>query len=223
MTKTLGLCMLVKNESKIILHCLNSIYKYIDYWVINDTGSTDNTQDIITTFFKNKGINGQLIHDSFVNFGHNQNLILNIAKSKTDYILILDPDMIVNVHDKNFKDHLYHFGYNIQINEEKLIFYTKTLLIDTIQKWIVSGELHTYIHIKDKNSMFYSIFTKHINSISIDLLSFGDISELLEKKQIKWESEWLDYCMILAIINHKFHNLFNLLLYCKYKDTYEIL
>mgnify|MGYP000108736064 CR=1 FL=1 len=26
--------------------------KYIDYWVISDTGSTDGTQDLIKNFFK---------------------------------------------------------------------------------------------------------------------------------------------------------------------------
>ena len=50
----LTLSMIVKNESHIILECLNSLYKEIDYWVIVDTGSTDNTKEIITNFFKEK-------------------------------------------------------------------------------------------------------------------------------------------------------------------------
>jgi len=60
MKPTLTLCMIVKNESHIILECLNSVYKYIDYWVICDTGSTDNTKEIITNFFKEKGIPGEI-------------------------------------------------------------------------------------------------------------------------------------------------------------------
>ena len=47
MKKTISLCMIVKNESHIIHECLESVYKHIDYWVISDTGSTDNTQKII--------------------------------------------------------------------------------------------------------------------------------------------------------------------------------
>ena len=39
--------MIVKNESKIIKRCLDSVKDHIDYWVIVDTGSTDGTQDII--------------------------------------------------------------------------------------------------------------------------------------------------------------------------------
>ena len=52
MKKTVALSMIVKNESHIIHECLNSIYKFIDYWVIVDTGSTDGTQDIIKKFVK---------------------------------------------------------------------------------------------------------------------------------------------------------------------------
>ena len=45
MSKTLGLSMIVKNESHVILRVLTSISPIIDYWAIVDTGSTDGTQD----------------------------------------------------------------------------------------------------------------------------------------------------------------------------------
>ena len=47
----LCLSMIVKNETHIIKECLDSIYKYVDYWVIVDTGSTDGTQELIKNFF----------------------------------------------------------------------------------------------------------------------------------------------------------------------------
>ena len=40
----------------VIERMLESCYKYIDYWVIQDNGSTDGTQDIIQKFFDEKGI-----------------------------------------------------------------------------------------------------------------------------------------------------------------------
>ena len=46
----LGLSMIVKDESHVILRVLESIYKHIDYWAIADTGSTDGTQEIIKKF-----------------------------------------------------------------------------------------------------------------------------------------------------------------------------
>ena len=39
--------MIVKNESAVIKRCLDSVKEIIDYWVIIDTGSTDDTKEII--------------------------------------------------------------------------------------------------------------------------------------------------------------------------------
>ncbi len=52
--QTICLNMIVKNESHIIETTLVNILENvkIDYWVISDTGSTDNTVDIITSFFE---------------------------------------------------------------------------------------------------------------------------------------------------------------------------
>ena len=53
---------MVNNESHVIERMLESVYPYIDYWVIQDNGSTDGTQDIIKNFFNEKGIPGFYIN-----------------------------------------------------------------------------------------------------------------------------------------------------------------
>ena len=69
-TRKLCLNMIVKNEAHIIQETFDNLLKYlpIDYWVISDTGSTDNTKDLITfrNFIDNEikrrkegGLNGQ--------------------------------------------------------------------------------------------------------------------------------------------------------------------
>ena len=45
--KTVCLNMIVKNESKVVERCLDSVKSLIDYWVIVDTGSDDGTQKVI--------------------------------------------------------------------------------------------------------------------------------------------------------------------------------
>lgn len=92
MRPTLTLCMIVKNESHIILECLNSVYKYIDHWVICDTGSTDDTKDIIRNFFAEKGIPGEIHEHEWKNFGHNRTLAFQAAAGKADYAWVIDAD-----------------------------------------------------------------------------------------------------------------------------------
>ena len=50
--KTIALCMIVKNESKVLGRALNSVKEFVDYFVICDTGSTDGTPEIATEYFK---------------------------------------------------------------------------------------------------------------------------------------------------------------------------
>lgn len=92
MKPKIALCMIVKNESHIIHECLNSIYKYIDYWVICDTGSTDGTQDIIKKFFEEKNIPGELHQHEWKGFGHNRTLAFDTAKGKAEYAFVIDAD-----------------------------------------------------------------------------------------------------------------------------------
>ena len=92
--KTICLNMIVKNESAIIRDTLENIIAHIslDYYVISDTGSDDNTAEIIEQFFAEKGIKGEIHHDKWVNFAHNRNCALQHAQGKTDYVLIFDAD-----------------------------------------------------------------------------------------------------------------------------------
>jgi glycosyltransferase involved in cell wall biosynthesis len=92
MKPTVTLCMIVKDESHIIKECLNSVYKYIDYWVISDTGSTDGTQEIIKKFFEEKNIPGELHQDEWKGFGYNRTLVFDKCKGKADYAFVIDAD-----------------------------------------------------------------------------------------------------------------------------------
>ena len=86
--------MIVKNESHIIVKTLNNLCSYINfnYWVICDTGSTDNTKELIKDFFKEKNINGELVEHVWKDFGYNRSEALKAAYNKTDFIFIFDAD-----------------------------------------------------------------------------------------------------------------------------------
>lgn len=92
--------MIVKNESEVITRCLETVKPIIDYWVIVDTGSTDGTQEIIKDFMKD--VSGELHETPWVNFEHNRNHAMSLAKNKADYLLIIDADEVLAIAE-NFK------------------------------------------------------------------------------------------------------------------------
>lgn len=96
-TPTLCLNMIVKNESKVIERLMNSVLPLIDCYCICDTGSTDNTIEIIQSFFKSKNIPGKIVKEPFKNFGYNRNFALQACIGMSDYVILLDADMILEI------------------------------------------------------------------------------------------------------------------------------
>jgi tetratricopeptide (TPR) repeat protein len=112
----LCLNMIVKNESRIIQRLLASVVGLIDTYCICDTGSTDNTIELITEFFNEKGKQGKVIVEPFRDFGYNRSFALKACESMdADYILLLDADMVLDlkIPADQFKNMLkecaYHF------------------------------------------------------------------------------------------------------------------
>ena len=99
----LCLNMIVKNESKVIIPLLQSVSSIIDTYCICDTGSTDDTIDIITTFFSNINIPGLVFSEPFVNFEYSRNFALTKCYGLSEYVLLLDADNILEIFnfDKN--------------------------------------------------------------------------------------------------------------------------
>ena len=61
--------MIIKNESKIITRMLDTVIDFIDHYVICDTGSTDNTIEVLENYFKDKNIQGKIVCKPFEDFG----------------------------------------------------------------------------------------------------------------------------------------------------------
>ena len=95
--KTLCLNMIVKNESKVIIRMLESVLPIIDHYCICDTGSTDDTIELIETFFKKNSIPGKIVKEPFKNFEYNRNYSLQACYYFSDYVLLLDADMVLKV------------------------------------------------------------------------------------------------------------------------------
>jgi len=88
----LTLAMIVKNESSNIERCIASVADYIDYYVICDTGSTDDTKEKIVSFFDSKGIKGEIHDHKWEDFGTNRTKALELTYGKTKWALMIDAD-----------------------------------------------------------------------------------------------------------------------------------
>lgn len=86
--KILELVMIVKNSGEILRDCLKHNKQFIDYWTILDTGSTDNTIDIINEELKD--VPGKLYHGQFIDFAQARNQALDLASNTCKYIINLD-------------------------------------------------------------------------------------------------------------------------------------
>ena len=137
--------MIVKNESHIIVETLTKLTKYIkfDYFVISDTGSTDNTIELIESFFKEIGIIGEIFQDPFQDFGYNRSLALEHAFDKTDYVLIFDADDYI-VGDFKLPEIFNADAYMLNFGSETFR-YSRMALVNNRIKWKYIGVLHEYI------------------------------------------------------------------------------
>jgi len=144
MEYTICLNMIVKNESAIIVTTLTNILEKIkiDYWVISDTGSDDNTKELIINFFKEKNIPGKLIDTKWKNFGYNRTIALEAAYNKTDYLFIFDADDVI-VGNIMLPNKLTFDAYEFKFGD--IFSYNRVLLVNNRIKWLFKGILHEFI------------------------------------------------------------------------------
>ena len=164
---TLCLNMIVKNESKIITRLLDSVINIIDCYCICDTGSTDNTIELINSYFESKNIPGKVVSEPFKNFAHNRNYALQNAIGMSDYILLMDADMILQI--KNFDKNIlrnYDSFYILQGNND--FYYQNTRIVKNNGLFKYVGVTHEYISVPSNNKLL------HITKEELFIIDYGD-------------------------------------------------
>jgi len=184
---TIGLNMIVKNEAHVIINTLTNLCSKVvfDYWVICDTGSTDNTKELIKEFFENKKIEGELHENEWLNFGHNRTLALDAAFNKTDFLFIFDADDEI-VGNFVFPENMDECD-SYMVKYGKSLVYKRKQIVNNKKKWKYCGVLHEYIECVDKenkvgeiNSEYYIISGKTGNR-SQDPQKYAKDAAILEK------------------------------------------
>jgi glycosyltransferase involved in cell wall biosynthesis len=160
----LSICMIVKNEEKVLKRCLESIMGIADEIIIIDTGSSDRTKEIAQAFTKK-------VFD--LKWGNDFSEARNFAASKAsgEWILVIDADEFVD--RESFKD----FKTNLQENPPEF----NILAVQIVNFVGVNG--------KDTSLNYHERLYKNDGSISY----YRNIHELLEHKDSNENRGFLEF------------------------------
>jgi hypothetical protein len=96
-----NLCIMVKNAGPQFEQMLHDNINYFDKWTILDTGSTDETIDIINRTLVGKKY-GNLYCEPFINFKDSRNRLIELAGNECKYITMLDDTYVIDGDLRNF-------------------------------------------------------------------------------------------------------------------------
>lgn len=162
--------MIVKDEVNNLERLFASIYKYVDYFIISDTGSTDKTVALIYELGKLYSIPGKVVNHPWIDFGHNRQKALESAtraklngEHNCNWLLIIDADEELTVLDKSWKSNL-QAGFSYTTFKKLGDFTFKNLFLVWIdqQNWYWHGRVHEFLKNTHKNHNLI-----HTNSVFI--------------------------------------------------------
>ena len=131
--------MIVKNEAPVIARCLASVKPFIDSWCIVDTGSTDNTQALISLCMQ--AIPGELHERPWKDFANNRNEAIKLAEDKADYLLVMDADDILVAPENFTLPDLTKDSYKLRVEYSGTTYY-RTQLFRSRLDFYYEGVLH---------------------------------------------------------------------------------
>ena len=147
---TMAFATMCKDEEHCIGKTLNAVKDYVDYVVVADNGSTDNTFNIVRKYFKDTGLPGAWHIDEWLGFDKNKTLMMSYVKDKTDYVLHLDADDFL---EGDFKFYFENTGADqyMVMNKRGSLRYWCSVVYDNTLTWRFCGVAHTVIKAEGKD------------------------------------------------------------------------
>lgn len=166
--------MIVKNESKIIRRMLRSVLPIISGYCIVDTGSTDNTIEIIQDCLRT--VKGEIHQEPFQNFGYNRTsafekaceMIRKWQTQENSFVLFLDADMVLETPCgiDEFKKLLTNpIVYSLCQHNSCLKYYNVRIVSATVKLQCV-GKTHEYYQ--------YSCHNTYLDDSKVYIRDIGD-------------------------------------------------
>jgi glycosyltransferase involved in cell wall biosynthesis len=139
---TFGLAMIVRDEAENLPACIDSVRDLISWWTILDTGSTDNTKELVGELLD--GIPGGLAETAWRGFGPCRTELMRAAHGTADYLILLDADMVVH---HNGIPPLTADVYMGRIRGS--LDYQLPILVRGDKEWVYEGVAHSYLKAVD--------------------------------------------------------------------------
>jgi|GEM_PF-417863 len=147
---SIGLCMIAKNEAPIICESLDSVRGVVDFVLVEDTGSTDGTQDIVRRWLADNDVAGKVIDVPWRDFAWNRTHALASLRGhhEIDYALILDADDVL-VREDGFDVEAFKAGltadiYDLDVHYGALRF-PRPQLLRNAKAFGYRGVLHEFV------------------------------------------------------------------------------
>lgn len=205
---TISLCMIVKNEEKVLKRCLDSAKDIADEIIIVDTGSTDKTKDIAYSF-TNTVYDFKWVDD----FSKARNY--SFSKATKDYILWLDADDVILEQDKNKFIELKNtldtsidivmMKYNVGFDENGNVnfSYYRERLLKRVKKYEWESPIHEVI-VPQGNLKYSDICITHKKEDSTYSTRNLEIFEKLIAKNVILDARQLYYYARELMYNEKY-------------------
>ena len=185
-TQSISLClvMIVKDEEDTIRRCLTHVAPYISYYVICDTGSSDNTIAEIKATMAELGIEGEVHERPWVNFEVNRTESLELAKGKCDYRWIIDADDTFKAADpkinpfNNLPKDVDCFQILYRLNSLQ---YHRAQIVRSEQDWVYKGVLHEYLDLPGKEGLIQYQIPSNFCHVDADISPLKRAASLEEK------------------------------------------
>ncbi len=136
------LTMIVRDAATFVAETLSSVARFVDHWVVVDTGSSDQTAEVVKAFFAGAGIPGELFHREWVGFAHNRTEALALAGGRADWALMVDADdLVVGELPVDALDDGVD-GYRLRFGADFV--YWRAGLFRLARRWEFRGVVHEY-------------------------------------------------------------------------------
>lgn len=149
--KSIGLCMIVKDEAPIMRRCLAAARPIVDCALIVDTGSSDDTIAATRAAMAELGLPGEAIERPWRDFAHNRSEALAALRSRrpdVDYALMIDADDRVELSSgfdaAALKQRLRTDVYNVSTRMND-VSYLRPQLISNRKDFFFKGVLHEFL------------------------------------------------------------------------------